>query len=52
MRTERNYKKVWTLERVMDVIVAEKGQQFDPKMIKLLQQNIKEIENIIKIFFY
>jgi response regulator RpfG family c-di-GMP phosphodiesterase len=38
------------LEKVMDVIVAQKGQQFDPNMVELLQQNIEEIENIIQSF--
>jgi HD-GYP domain-containing protein (c-di-GMP phosphodiesterase class II) len=44
MRTERSNKKAWPLGKVMDVIVAEKGQQFDPKMVELLQQNIEEIK--------
>jgi response regulator RpfG family c-di-GMP phosphodiesterase len=50
MRTKRSYKEAWPLEKVMDVIVAEKGQQFDPKMVELLQENIDEIENIMQSF--
>jgi response regulator RpfG family c-di-GMP phosphodiesterase len=50
MRTERSYKKAWPLEKVMDIIVSQKGQQFDPNMVELLQQNIEEIENIIQSF--
>jgi|TARA_B110000240_G_C13280277_1_gene359749 response regulator RpfG family c-di-GMP phosphodiesterase len=34
----------------MDVIVAEKGQQFDPNMVELLQENIDEIDNIMQKF--
>jgi response regulator RpfG family c-di-GMP phosphodiesterase len=48
MRTKRSYKEAWPLEKVMEVIVAEKGQQFDPKMVELLQENIEEIENIMQ----
>jgi len=48
MRTKRSYKEAWPLEKVMQVIVAEKGQQFDPKIVELLQQNIDEIENIMQ----
>mgnify|MGYP003632312441 FL=1 len=48
MRTKRSYKEAWPLEKVMEVIVAEKGQQFDPKMVELLQQNIEEIESIMQ----
>ena len=50
MRTKRSYKEAWPLEKVMDVIVAEKGHQFDPIMVELLQQNIVEIENIMQSF--
>jgi len=50
MRTKRSYKEAWSLEKVMQVIVTEKGQQFDPNMVELLQQNIDEIENIIQSF--
>jgi response regulator RpfG family c-di-GMP phosphodiesterase len=34
----------------MDVISAEKGQQFDPKMVEFLQANIDEIEKIMESF--
>jgi response regulator RpfG family c-di-GMP phosphodiesterase len=50
MRTKRSYKEAWPLEKVMRVIIAEKGQQFDPKMVEFLQENIDEIENIIQTF--
>jgi response regulator RpfG family c-di-GMP phosphodiesterase len=50
MRSERSYKEAWPLEKVMDVIVAEKGQQFDPKMVEYMQENIDEIENIMQSF--
>lgn len=50
MRTKRSYKEAWPLEKVMGVIVDEKGQQFDPKMVELLQENIDEIENIMQSF--
>jgi response regulator RpfG family c-di-GMP phosphodiesterase len=50
MRTKRSYKEAWPLAKVMDVIVAEKGQQFDPKMVEILQENIDEIENIMLSF--
>jgi response regulator RpfG family c-di-GMP phosphodiesterase len=50
MRTKRSYKEAWPLEKVMDVISAEKGQQFDPKMVEFLQANIDEIEKIMESF--
>ena len=48
MRSEHSYKKEWPLDKVMKVIVAEKGQQFDPKMVEFLQENIDEIEDIMQ----
>jgi len=50
MRTQRSYKEAWPLEKVIEVIVAEKGQQFDPNMVELLQKNIDEIEQIMQRF--
>ena len=50
MRTKRSYKEAWPLEKVMDVIIAQRGQQFDPKLVDLLQENIDEIEIIMQKF--
>jgi response regulator RpfG family c-di-GMP phosphodiesterase len=50
MRTQRSYKEAWPLEKVMDVVLAEKGQQFDPKLVEILQDNIEEIEAIMQSF--
>ena len=50
MRSKRSYKEAWPLEKVMDVIAAEKGQQFDPKIVEYLQENIVEIESIMQRF--
>jgi response regulator RpfG family c-di-GMP phosphodiesterase len=50
MRSEHSYKEAWPLGEVMNVILAEKGQQFDPKLVEYLQQNIDDIEYIIQRF--
>lgn len=50
MRTKHGDKEAWPLEKVMDVIVAEKGQQFDPKLVEFLQENIDEIENVMQSY--
>ena len=50
MRTKRSYKEAWSLEKVMSIIAAEKGQQFDPKIVELLEQNIGEIEQVVQEF--
>jgi HD-GYP domain-containing protein (c-di-GMP phosphodiesterase class II) len=32
----------------MEVMAAEKGHQFDPKIVEILQENIGEVETIIQ----
>lgn len=48
MRTKRSYKEAWSLEKVMEVIIAEKGQQFDPILVDCLKDNIEEIEQVME----
>jgi HD-GYP domain-containing protein (c-di-GMP phosphodiesterase class II) len=31
------------LKKVMELMAAEKGHQFDPKIVEILQENIGEI---------
>jgi response regulator RpfG family c-di-GMP phosphodiesterase len=50
MRTKRSYKEAWPVEKVMQVIEQEKGQQFDPDLVELLLKNIDEIESIMLQF--
>ncbi len=48
MRTKRSYKEAWPLEKVMQIIEAEKGKQFDPMVVDLLKDNIQEIEQVMQ----
>jgi response regulator RpfG family c-di-GMP phosphodiesterase len=50
MRTKRSYKEAWPLKEVMNIIVAEKGQQFDPMMVEFLQESTDEIEYYTGLF--
>lgn len=47
LRHKRHYKDAWPLEKVMEIIVSQKGQQFDPTLVDLLQDNIHLVEKII-----
>lgn len=50
MRNKRSYKEAWPLEKVMQIVEQEKGQQFDPCLVDLLKDNIEEIENILETY--
>jgi response regulator RpfG family c-di-GMP phosphodiesterase len=43
MRSKGNCKEAWPLKKVMEMMAAEKGHQFDPKIVEILQENIGEI---------
>jgi response regulator RpfG family c-di-GMP phosphodiesterase len=47
LRHKRNYKEAWPLEKVMETIVKQKGQQFDPMLVDVLQENILLVEKIV-----
>jgi response regulator RpfG family c-di-GMP phosphodiesterase len=47
LRHRRNYKDAWPLDKVLENISQQKGQQFDPMLVDVLVQNIEEIELII-----
>lgn len=44
--SERCYKKAWPMEKVLDLMIKERGQQFDPTLVDILLKNIDKIENI------
>ena len=47
LRHKRNYKEAWPLEKVMDCIMQQKGQQFDPSLVDVLRENIALVEKIV-----
>ena len=44
---KRNYKEAWSLEKVLSSLIMQKGQQFDPYLVEVLQENIALIEQIV-----
>ena len=47
LRHKRNYKEAWPLEKVMESIQQQRGQQFDPLLVDILQENIELVEKIV-----
>ena len=43
---ERVYKKAWPIEKIIDLIVSERGRHFDPNLVKLFMDNIDQFTEI------
>jgi response regulator RpfG family c-di-GMP phosphodiesterase len=48
--SERVYKKAWPLEQVVELFKNERAQQFDPDLVDILLNNIKDFTNIKETF--
>ncbi len=48
LRHSRSYKQEWTFERTMDIILQERGKQFDPDVVDAFMQVKDRIEAINK----
>ncbi len=44
----RVYKEAWALDRILELIKAEKGKQFDPNLVDLFLNNLDEFIAIQK----
>ncbi|AEF53699.1 HD domain-containing phosphohydrolase [Marinomonas posidonica] len=43
LTSERPYKKAWSVEQTMDLIVEQKGKHFDPTLVELFEKILPEI---------
>jgi response regulator RpfG family c-di-GMP phosphodiesterase len=41
--SKRCYKEAWPIEKIIDLIKEQSGQQFDPKLVQLFEENIDEL---------
>lgn len=48
LMSPRPYKKAWTLEMTLDLIVDEVGEHFDPHLVEVFMENIDEIISIYR----
>ena len=47
LRHKRCYKEPWSLDDVVKEINSQQGKQFDPKLIDVFNQRVKEIEDVL-----
>lgn len=50
LTTKRPYKAAWSLEKAYELIRSERGTHFDPKLVDIFFENIREIEEIYNRF--
>src|SRR5690606_37331550 len=48
--SKRCYKEAWEPERIVALIQEESGKQFDPALVTLLLNNLKQVQAIRKQF--
>ncbi len=46
LSSERAYKKPWPLDKVMNLIISESGEHFDPKVVDVFLNNFNEFLDI------
>ncbi len=45
--SKRVYKEIWPLEKVVDLLIEERGGHFDPKLVDIVLQNMELYSKII-----
>ncbi len=47
LTSERPYKKPWPFEKAMNLLIEEKGEHFDAKLVEIFVDNSDEVKNIM-----
>ena len=47
LSSKRPYKEPWPVEKVVELLIAEKGKHFDPELVDLFLSILPEIEDIM-----
>jgi len=50
LTSKRPYKEAWSFEKALNLLMKEKGQHFDPKIVDLFIQNIDTVKTIYEKF--
>ena len=48
--SKRCYKEAWPIEKIINIIKEEKGEQFEPRMVELFEDNIDALVAIREKF--
>ena len=50
LTSKRPYKEAWSFEKALNLLIEEKGEHFDPKLVEYFLKNIDEVKNIYERF--
>ncbi len=50
LSSARSYKQPWSIEKIIEYLLAKRGSQFDPELVDLLLENIEQICSIRQNF--
>ena len=50
LTSKRPYKEAWSFEKALNLLIEEKGEHFDPKIVDLFIENIVEVQTIYEKF--
>ncbi len=50
LASDRAYKKAWPLDKVMNLIISESGEHFDPKVVDVFIDNFNEFLEIKRMY--
>jgi len=43
---ERRYKKAWSMDKIIEFIISERGKHFDPTLVDIFMENIDDFNEI------
>jgi len=50
LTSKRSYKEAWSFEKALNLLIEEKGEHFDPKIVDLFVENIDKVKIIYEKF--
>lgn len=50
LTSHRPYKKAWSFQEALELLISESGKHFDPKIVEAFEKNISEVEEIYNQF--
>lgn len=50
LRHDRCYKKAWNKDETLQYVRGEDGKKFDPKLVKILNEHVDEVEDILNAY--
>jgi len=50
LTSDRPYKKAWSFEKALNLLIEEKGKHFDPQIVECFVENLDAVKTIYEKF--